>query len=120
MMSHGHVFFYEFGVNHIVPEYARLSLLLREAHLGRHSMLVTLHDKFISRVKEESHREELPQLRPWLLVQEDIQALNEHDPLLLAIEMDLILLWVLLGVVEVGEAACAIIKASLNVFDKFS
>lgn len=119
VMCHCRVFFDELGVNHVVAEYARLGFLNGQAHFGRHSVLVALDDQVISSVQKESLCEDLTQFGPRLLVQKDVEALHENNLLLLAVEVDLVLLWVLLGVVEVREATRAILETSRDVLHKF-
>lgn len=118
VLVHRGIILYELGVYHIVLEDPALCLFFTESHLRCHPYLVPFDDQAVFRVEEESPGKYTLKLGPWLLVEEDVEALDKHDLVLLAVELDLVLLGVLLGVVEVGEAALAGGLGVLEVFHK--
>ena len=64
-----------------------------------------LNNQLILGVHEVCSRKNVLQLTPWVLVQKYVEALYYDDLVLLAVEMNLVLLWILLSVIKIWETA---------------
>ena len=118
MLIHICVLFYELSIHQIISEDALFCFLHREPHLRRHPNLVTLDQKLLFCVQEKCQIEYTIQLAPWIFVEQDIKTLNYNNLVLLAIKMDLVLLWVFLCVVEVWEARDSLFLGIKNIMDE--
>ena len=64
-----------------------------------------LNNQLILGVHEVCSRKNVLQLTPWVLVQKNVETLDYDDLVLLAVEMNLVLLWILLSMVKIWETA---------------
>ena len=64
-----------------------------------------LNNQLILGVHEVCSRKNVLQLTPWVLVEKNVETFDNDDLVLLAVEMNLVLLWILLSVVKIWETA---------------
>lgn len=118
VLIHIRVLFYELSIHQIVSEDALFCFLHREPHFSRHPYLVSFDQQLFFCVQEKCHIENALKLAPWIFVEQDIKTLNNNNLVLLAVKVDLILLWVLLCVVKVWEARDSLFLGIKNIMDE--
>lgn len=109
----------EFGIDEIVSVYPCVSLLRGQLHLRRHSVLESLSSFLLVSVDEVGPVEHVLQLPPRILIQQHVQALYEHDIVLLFVEGDLAFFRISNSMIESREQAFASSLGGLDIFDEF-